>query len=1323
MKQHTRRSLPWAMAAAIASVVTAQAADYPSTVTSLGAVGYYRLNEATAVPGNRAINQGSAGPIGDAYYVNDSVSTPMHGSTAGALAGSSDGGATVGEGWIQTPFDASTNPQGSFTAEIWAQPTAEPAGLTSVMTFGHSQNGVRGVNGELGLNRSGWLLYQDNGASAGGKGWNFRMFNHLGINRSLTLNGGDVPTVGTWAHVVVSYDASTGMAYLYVNGELQSSGLSPGYAPNYDGYFTVGRRNDLAFTYSGIVDEVAVYNTVLSADVIKSHYQNGMSATPSPAYDTLVKQANPLLYYRLNEPVYNPSASPVASANSGTWGAGQNALVSDGVVMNQPGPSYPGFGANNKAAVINGWLGQSKDDPKAGLISIPAPSLNTDTVTFTAWIKRNGPSDDVQGWLAGGWAPVLFQRNGDGTATGFGFGDANDLRYHWKDTGYGFVPSPRMVVPDGVWSFVAASFSPTQTVLCLNGVLATNAATQAPHDFSIDPIYFGMDPSSTQNRRFDGAIDEVAIFDKALTGAQLQQLYAAGQMPPVISAQPVGPTGTLYEGMGATLSVTAIGGSPLSYQWKRGATALSGQTQATLSIANLKASDSGDYTVVITNPYGSATSKVVSLNVLAGPPILSKSPVAVAVYPGGTAKFSADAVGSTPITFQWTKDGAAIPGATNKSLTVSLVSDALAGAYAVVATNPNGSVTSATAALSVLPVTPNATAAILSSGPLAYWRLNESSGSIAYDSVGGFNGTFNPVTTKSGQAGPRPSDQSGFEASNSALLFDGNTSDVSCAPLNATFTSATIIAFIQPKGLLPTDFSGIVYVRGGGAPAAGLNLRPTSGTLGYNWNDNATMYNWDSALTPVTDAWNLVALVVEPEQATMYLDSGSGLQSAVNPTAHGIQSFLAATHIGTDPSGNRIFGGLIDEVAIFDHALTGTEIEAIRNAAFQNKFTAVPPSIVSSPTSVTAFVGDKATLKAGAAGTPPLSFQWTKDGVAIPGATAPTLSFASLTAADSGTYRFVVSSGTKVATSSPAVLSALPIPGAVNLPQDLVLHLRFDGDYQDASSRGNNATAVGSPTFVTGKIGSKAVSLKTVAGSIFNWVNVGTATDFSFTESDSFTVSFWSQYTDWKNDLPLIGNAPGSTYQQGWCFADSGGRIELSLVSTANSGTYVADPVPNSPIINDGAWHNVVAVVDRTAATASVYVDGKAVHQYSIAGLATLDYGNGLAIGQNPAGDYGVNGAGAIDDVGIWRRALTPIEARSIYFAGQAGNSFDSVETPKVTLSITASGGSVTVGWNLGTLQSADSPEGPWQNVSGASAPSYSAPASASAKFYRAKLN
>ena len=98
MKRTNRSPLPWAMAAAAALMGVAHA-DYPSTVSGLGPVGYYRFNEALSVPGNRAVNQGSAGPIGDAYYVNDNSTTPMHGSTAGALAGSTDGGRD-GRRWL-----------------------------------------------------------------------------------------------------------------------------------------------------------------------------------------------------------------------------------------------------------------------------------------------------------------------------------------------------------------------------------------------------------------------------------------------------------------------------------------------------------------------------------------------------------------------------------------------------------------------------------------------------------------------------------------------------------------------------------------------------------------------------------------------------------------------------------------------------------------------------------------------------------------------------------------------------------------------------------------------------------------------------------------------------------------------------------------------------------------------------------------------------------------------------------------------------------------------------------------------------------------------
>jgi hypothetical protein len=325
---------------------------------------------------------------------------------------------------------------------------------------------------------------------------------------------------------------------------------------------------------------------------------------------------------------------------------------------------------------------------------------------------------------------------------------------------------------------------------------------------------------------------------------------------------------------------------------------------------------------------------------------------------------------------------------------------------------------------------------------------------------------------------------------------------------------------------------------------------------------------------------------------------------------------------------------------------------------------------------------------------------------------------------DAGSYRAVITNSLGSSNSVTATLTVLAPPTFANLTNDLVLHLNFDGNYLDSSGRHNDATPQGTPgpSFVPGRIGSQAVSVNTVqANSIFNYVSLGAPSDFTFGVADSFSVSFWTKFTNWPNDLPMIGNAIGSTYQLGWVFAQDHDKIELSLVSTANSGTYVADPVAASPIIDDGLWHNIVGVVDRGSEFASVYVDGAFAGSFPIAGLDTLDYGTAVAIGQNPDGNYGVDGAASFDDVGIWRRALSPTEAEAIYLVGQHNSTFDTYGP--VILSMNKAGNDLELVWQTGTLLSSTTGVlGTYNPVPGASAPYYRVTPGPTSTFYRVKF-
>ncbi len=168
--------------------------------------------------------------------------------------------------------------------------------------------------------------------------------------------------------------------------------------------------------------------------------------------------------------------------------------------------------------------------------------------------------------------------------------------------------------------------------------------------------------------------------------------------PPAITAQPQSQTNSI--GANVSFSVSASGTAPLAYQWRFYGTNLSGATTNPFSMSNIQPTNAGNYTVVITNAFGSITSSVATLTVTTSPTI-STNPQSQTVTVGGNATFSVVASGSVPLSYQWRFAGTNIGGATLDSYTRSNAQLVDAGNYTVVVTNSFGSVTSAVAVLTV----------------------------------------------------------------------------------------------------------------------------------------------------------------------------------------------------------------------------------------------------------------------------------------------------------------------------------------------------------------------------------------------------------------------------------------------------------------------------------------------------------------------------------------------------------------------------------------------------------------------------------------------
>ncbi len=186
--------------------------------------------------------------------------------------------------------------------------------------------------------------------------------------------------------------------------------------------------------------------------------------------------------------------------------------------------------------------------------------------------------------------------------------------------------------------------------------------------------------------------------------ATLTVLPATAGSPPVILTAPEGRT--VNVGGSVNFSVTASGTAPLSYRWLFNGQTIPGAAASTLPLTGVQLANAGGYSVTVSNAHGSVTSNPAALTVTTVPglPTFTQQPVGQAIAAGGVAMFTATATGAGTISYQWRKDGVALPNETGTSLRIEAITLAAAGVYSVSATNNVGTVISESAGLTVVPV-------------------------------------------------------------------------------------------------------------------------------------------------------------------------------------------------------------------------------------------------------------------------------------------------------------------------------------------------------------------------------------------------------------------------------------------------------------------------------------------------------------------------------------------------------------------------------------------------------------------------------------------
>lgn len=437
-------------------------------------------------------------------------------------------------------------------------------------------------------------------------------------------------------------------------------------------------------------------------------------------------------------------------------------------------------------------------------------------------------------------------------------------------------------------------------------------------------------------------------------------------------------------------------------------------------------------------------------------PTITRQPISVVtVFQGASPTFSVVAAGPTPITYQWYKNvSTLINNATNSSYTfpsAQLTDDGTT--FDCQVTDAYGTTVSGNVLLHVRPAPTNAyPTTIIADNPVAYWRLDEGpddgngdNGVVADDYVGGHNGIYTNVTL--GVTGSSAFDTNTavqFENHVAGPSYVGNISGITFATPTNTSGTFSIEAWVNGQ---QTQIGGAGLVTlgfGGGGEEFALDCGATSNNFRFYFRDaggaahNANDPAAASAPQPSADqTWHHLVGVVN-EAATnqsLYVD---GLLVASNNLVAGLGVLnpnpLYPLEIGarsqatTNPIPNLQFAGMVDEVAIYNYALTGAQVQNHYFAA------GIAPRFLIAPTNVTASEGTTATFTSSPYGSPLLQIQWyNSDGsnptTPLTGQTNSTLSFPNVVSNQNGTfYQVTVNNNYGGITSAPVLLTVISGP-------------------------------------------------------------------------------------------------------------------------------------------------------------------------------------------------------------------------------------------------------------------------------------------------------
>jgi hypothetical protein len=727
------------------------------------------------------------------------------------------------------------------------------------------------------------------------------------------------------------------------------------------------------------------------------------------------------------------------------------------------------------------------------------------------------------------------------------------------------------------------------------------------------------------------------------------------------------------------LNVSANGSSPLSYQWKKDGSPIAGAVSSGFYSPNIDFGDTGIYSVTVSNSAGSITSNGIPVIVKAFEPrVILAHPASRAVYPGVYVGFEVSLTGNAPVTFQWKKDGVAIPGATWSSYGLpSGAVEADEGEYSVVITQADGTTTSETATLTVLPpvapeiqvqpadqsLEPGETIQLWVNAtghpaPSYQWFYNgepilgaTSQNYYKQRAASSLTGEYTvQVTNSAGSVMSEVADVNVSEGSPPAITLHPD----SCSVLPSDYVSLDL------NVISGTDFSvqwfrDDVAIPGATSTSYYFTAQPSkAGTY------KAVVTNFAGT---VTSKEAVVTVDVSTARPVIIRTAGSRAVDGGGSTYLwiGIAPGVTPNTIVWKKDGQVVPNATAASLTIGNFTLASAGVYTAEVTTAAGTFISRPieltlhnqgvsPVITRSPASVAQRVGQSASFQVQVRGESPMEYQWKKNGINIPNATSGAYQLWNLTAAHAGDYAVEVTNSAGSVVSAVATL-VVEQPGSSGVPT-ILRHPSTRSLYANAGSA-ELSVQVADTEAVTYQW-YKDEALIPNATSAYHYVS---ASDLSVGSTGSYKVVVTNaagsstSETATVTRLPFL-DLPTFTLQPGNTIGYLGHTVTFKATAVNGTITYQwrkdGEDIP-------GATSSSLPLADLKEAdegTYSVIASNTRGHVSSTLAVLTLEEATPPTITQQPQSQYAVFGGsvtftaaatGVPDPTFQWRRDGTEL--------------------------------------------------------------------------------